>query len=105
LAFSFERYERGKDTVISFMRCCYSTCSAKYSIDKVSRFLSVEKRKNRMYSDNLHALDELEHNTCETITSVKVINSKIVSHNIFRSLEVKERIEDILRVYCDNKIF
>jgi hypothetical protein len=28
-----------------------------------------------------------------------------VSHNIFRSLEVKERIEDILRVYCDNKIF
>jgi hypothetical protein len=92
--------KKKRHTVISWARCCYSTHSAKYSIDKVSRFifllfLSVGKLKNKAYSDNLHALHELKHSTCETITSVKVMNWKLVSHNLFMRLRslFKGRLE------------
>jgi hypothetical protein len=50
--------------------------------------LSVEERKNKVYSNTPHTLDELQHNICDTVTSVEVIELKLVSNNLFKRFEI-----------------
>jgi inhibitor of nuclear factor kappa-B kinase subunit alpha len=44
--------------------------------------------KNNVHSSNLHTVDEFTHNICDTITSIKASELKIMSNNFFRRLEV-----------------
>jgi hypothetical protein len=48
---------------------------------------SVVERKNKVYSNNAHTLDELQHNICDTVTSVEVIELKLVPNNLFKRFE------------------
>jgi hypothetical protein len=57
--------------------------------------------KSEVYSNNPHTFDELKHNICETITSIKVSKLKLVSI-LSKDLKLAYKQKgDILSIYCD----
>jgi hypothetical protein len=49
--------------------------------------------KDKVYSNNPHTLVELKQRIRETITSIEVSELKLVSNNIFKTLEACLRAE------------
>jgi hypothetical protein len=56
-------------------------------------FICGETKKNEVYLNNPHTLDELKHGVCETTISVEVSDLMLVSNNIFMRTEVCIRAE------------
>jgi hypothetical protein len=51
-------------------------------------------------------MNEHKHNICETVTSIKVAECKLISCSHLTKFEVRLRAEgDILIIHCDGEFF